>query len=83
MLKAATEAPTAPSARATQPIPPELDALVLACLAKEPDARPHDIEAMLAVLDPLASAHPWTREDAWRWWRARMGRGEDKKLAAA
>ena len=83
VLKAATEAATAPSARATQPIPPELDALVLACLAKDPGDRPRDVEAVLAVLDPLASAHPWTREDAGRWWRERTGRGEGKSLAAA
>jgi tRNA A-37 threonylcarbamoyl transferase component Bud32 len=83
VLKAATEAATAPSARAAQPVPPELDALVLACLAKDPAERPRDVEAMLAGLDPLASAYPWTREDAGRWWRERMGRGEDTSLAAA
>ena len=68
VLKAATEQPPSVTAMATQPIPPELAALVMACLAKDPEARPANVEAMLAVLEPLALAHPWTRQDARRCW---------------
>lgn len=70
VLKAATEAAPAPSAWAPRPVPPELEALVLACLAKDPAGRPRDADALLGTLERLAAAHPWTREDARRWWSA-------------
>jgi hypothetical protein len=54
------------------PIPPALDAAILACLAKEPSERP----ASAAVLDRrLAAAMPadesWTPEEARAWWDLR------------
>lgn len=42
--------PSPPSAATTRPIPPALDGLVLACLAKEPHFRPHTAEALAARL---------------------------------
>jgi eukaryotic-like serine/threonine-protein kinase len=64
--------PTPPSARAEFPIPPALDAAILACLAKEPSDRP----ASAWVLDRrLAAAVPadesWTPEEARAWWDLR------------
>jgi serine/threonine-protein kinase len=64
--------PSPPSARAEFPIPPALDAAILACLAKEPSERP----ASAAVLDRrLAAAMPadesWTPEEARAWWDLR------------
>ena len=82
VLKAATEPAPAAAAVAAQPIPGALDALVTACLAKQPEARPATVDAMLAVLEPLALEHPWTRGDAMRWWSGRDEPAEVRAEAA-
>jgi eukaryotic-like serine/threonine-protein kinase len=64
--------PTPPSARAEFPSPSALDAAVLACLAKEPSARPASawvLDRMLA--DAVASDDAWTPEEARAWWDLR------------
>jgi serine/threonine-protein kinase len=61
--------PPAPPSRVTEiAVPPELDALVLSCLEKEPGKRPQtadDLDAALASI-PLESL--WTPERSRRWW---------------
>ena len=54
---------------AHQAIPQALDDLVARCLAKAPDARPQQVEELIAVFAPLLRAHPWTQESAVRWWQ--------------
>ncbi|ACY16182.1 serine/threonine-protein kinase [Haliangium ochraceum] len=50
------EPPTPPSARAAgRPIPPLLDGLVLACLAKQPGHRPQSAQALAAELERVAA----------------------------
>jgi eukaryotic-like serine/threonine-protein kinase len=61
------EQPVAPSVRAGITLPPALDDLVLACLAKAAKDRPPsaaDLSNRLATIDVA----PWTRDDAARWW---------------
>ncbi len=61
------EPPPPPSQRTELPIPQELEAVVLACLARRPEDRPQgaaDLDAALAAV-PIA---PWTEEDAREWW---------------
>ncbi len=70
MLQHAHAAPEPPSRYATQAVPAELDAVLLACLAKNPDERPQsalDLSSWLAVLTPAAR---WTPERAAAWWQA-------------
>jgi eukaryotic-like serine/threonine-protein kinase len=67
------EEPQPPSQATDQPIPPELDALVLACLSKEMDERPADTAVVVAALDAIGDLEPWTEADAARWWRAHHG----------
>ena len=62
------EAPRA-SAVASQPIPRAIDALIARCLAKDPSARPQRIEEMIEVFSAVLAAHPWTHDDAARWWQ--------------
>ena len=50
-------------------VPARLDELVSRCLAKERSARPHDVVVILAALETLALAHPWTQRDAAEWWQ--------------
>ena len=64
--------PIPPSKRTEVSIPPELDALVLACLAKDPVARPADASALRRALTTVPLAEPWTDDDAVRWWRLHM-----------
>ena len=61
LMKHAQEAPVAPRQRRPDlGIPADLDALVMAALAKEPDQRPASAEALLAALDgaPLPRVEP-------------------------
>jgi eukaryotic-like serine/threonine-protein kinase len=53
--------PTAPSKRRRSRVPAELEALVLSCLEKSPDARPADAASLRAALLPLAA--PWLNGD--------------------
>jgi eukaryotic-like serine/threonine-protein kinase len=59
-----------PSARAGEPIPPDLDALIVRCLAKDPNARPATakiLEEELVALD----VEVWTAAEADAWWNAK------------
>jgi serine/threonine-protein kinase len=62
------EAPRA-SAVSSQPIPRALDALIARCLAKEPSARPQRIEELIEAFSAALAEHPWTHDDAARWWQ--------------
>jgi serine/threonine-protein kinase len=59
-------APEPPSRR--RPVPPDLDALVLRCLAKDPNERPQTAAELAAALRACAAAGRWTLADAERWW---------------
>ena len=61
------ETPVPPSQRTELAVPPELDRIILACLAKKPEDRPGtatELERMLAEID----VEPWTEEEADAWW---------------
>ncbi|MGB5525878.1 MAG: hypothetical protein WBN79_03380 [Gemmatimonadota bacterium] len=67
------EEPIPPSRRTEMDIPEDLDAVILACLAKDPAERPQtaeDLDARLAACSVTA----WTREQAEEWWKLH-GRG--------
>ena len=62
-------APTPPSHRGPGDVPPELEQLVLACLAKRREDRPPsaaELDRRLAA----AAVEPWTEADAEQWWTA-------------
>jgi eukaryotic-like serine/threonine-protein kinase len=59
--------PVAPSKRIDQPIPVELERLIMACLAKEPKARPESARAMSDALEKIDTSG-FTTEDALAWW---------------
>jgi eukaryotic-like serine/threonine-protein kinase len=62
------ETPDPPSRRKPG-LPAALDAVILACLEKKPEARPASAEA-LADLLRAAALPEWTRQDARAWWDA-------------
>ena len=61
-------APVAPSERSELPIPPELDALLLACLAKDPNERPQTAAELSLRLEAIPTDGPWNEARASRWW---------------
>jgi serine/threonine-protein kinase len=58
------------SSRLGKPIAPDLEQLVLDCLAKDPSDRPQSAFELERRLSDCASIPPWTSEDARRWWEA-------------
>jgi hypothetical protein len=65
-------APVPPSRFSEEPIPAQLDAIVLACLAKHPADRPASAWELADRLAECELAKPWTRDDARRWWESRL-----------
>jgi eukaryotic-like serine/threonine-protein kinase len=61
-------APVPPSQRLGRPLPADLEALVLACLAKDPAARPGSAAELEQRLAACADAGSWTLENARAWW---------------
>ena len=57
-----------PSERTELPIPPDLERLVLACLAKDPDDRPATTRDLLTALRACDLPDTWTQEAAAAWW---------------
>jgi serine/threonine-protein kinase len=68
LLKHAQATPDPPSARAELPIPKELDAIVLACLAKNPADRPQSARELARRLASVPLKDEWTPERARAWW---------------
>jgi serine/threonine-protein kinase len=62
------EAPRASSV-AKALVPRALDALIARCLAKDPAARPQRIEELIEVFAAVLGDHPWTHDEAARWWQ--------------
>jgi serine/threonine-protein kinase len=62
--------PEPPSQRLGRALPPALEALVLACLAKSPDGRPASAEALAEELRKLAVG-TWGLGQARAWWAER------------
>jgi len=67
MAKHLQEAPVPPSQRVQLDIPPRLEHVVLGCLAKKPEDRPHSA-AELSRLLAAADVERWTDEQASQWW---------------
>jgi serine/threonine-protein kinase len=65
------ETPVPPSARSGRPVPPDLEQLILACLAKSPADRPASAAVLKAALEVCAKATPHDPEVSTRWWRER------------
>jgi len=60
--------PDPPSRRSEFRISPELDAVIMDCLAKDPAARPASAAIVSARLAAAMSQEAWTDEGARRWW---------------
>jgi serine/threonine-protein kinase len=63
--------PLPPSARLGRPVPPTIEATIMACLAKDPSARPQTVTRLNELLDSCQDVPPWKKADAREWWVAR------------
>jgi serine/threonine-protein kinase len=70
LIQHAQAKPEPPSARTELPIPKELDAIVLACLAKDPSDRPQTARELARQLEAVPVRGEWTPELARAWWDA-------------
>ena len=61
-----------PSSRTDRPIPPALDALVLACLAKDPAERPQSARELAGRLEEVGLDSPWSPDRAREWWERHL-----------
>jgi serine/threonine-protein kinase len=61
--------PTPPSQRVSQPIPPALEELILACLQKDPENRPQSAQEVERRLASVPLPNGWTDEHSERWWK--------------
>jgi serine/threonine-protein kinase len=68
LMQHAHEAPLPPSARAKLEFPPGLDALILACLAKNPEDRPGSADDLAESLASIRIDSAWTVSRARVWW---------------
>ena len=73
LLMAHVNAPAEPpSSRSELPIPRELDALVMSCLAKHRDHRPSSARDLLHRLDAIPLHDGWTDDRAREWWEEHL-----------
>jgi serine/threonine-protein kinase len=64
--------PAPPSQSSELPIPPELDSLILRCLAKRPEDRPQSAHELSRLLPAIAGVPEWTQESAESWWQTNL-----------
>jgi len=68
MLQHIQAEPVAPSRVSELRIPPELDDILLRCLAKKPADRPKSAMELARVLAEVPVRESWTKERAEEWW---------------
>jgi serine/threonine-protein kinase len=77
--------PVVPPGEVRPDVPPDLDEVVLRCLAKDPAQRYPDADSLEQDLARCACAGDWDREQAVAWWHdrdtGRLGRAEDGSRA--
>ncbi len=65
--------PVPPSQHTNRHIPPDLETIVMSCLAKQPADRPQGAEAMITRLSACQDNGAWDQERARKWWSENRG----------
>jgi len=64
--------PKPPSVRLNHPLSPDLEDIIMRCLDKAPEQRPHSAEDLDHALARCALAGSWTPEQAEAWWASHV-----------
>jgi serine/threonine protein kinase len=80
LLHQVNDLPQRPSERLGRPVSPDLEELLMRCLAKKPAARPVNARELDEALSRCESAGDWTRDLAQEWWRKFAGSSSDKTI---
>ena len=68
LLHHAQTAPSPPSTMCEEVIPPQMDDLILECLAKDPSRRPASADVLWERLDRVRLTAEWNQRRARTWW---------------
>jgi serine/threonine protein kinase len=66
-------APVSPSERLGRQVSPDIEQIIVQCLAKDPKQRLPGAEALAEALDKCVASGTWTLRNAEEWWRDHMG----------
>lgn len=82
LLQHVENEPERPSTRTQGGVSPDLEELLMRCLAKKPSARPPTAAALEKSLAGCVHASAWTREMAEEWWsrRRQIEQSETKRI---
>jgi serine/threonine-protein kinase len=64
--------PVPPSQRTEQPVPPELERIIMWCLEKDPARRPSNADELIAALNQVELDPEWDQLRAREWWESHM-----------
>ena len=79
MVHQVVSPPEKPSIRLRGPVSPDLDELLMSCLAKKPAERLASADAFETALVKCAAAR-WPRPEADAWWQKRAAGQTDKTM---
>jgi eukaryotic-like serine/threonine-protein kinase len=80
MMMQVQKQPDPPSSRVRTAVPRELELIVLACLKKDPGARPRTADDLAERLGTVRLAREWTPARAREWWDAHRPPPSDRYL---
>jgi hypothetical protein len=75
--------PVRPSERLGKAVSPDLEELLMRCLAKNPASRPAGARNLDDALARCHAAGSWTRESAEDWWRAFAAAESEKTVVVS
>lgn len=78
----AHQKPISPSRRVGQEVSPELEAIIMSCLEKNPNKRPQSAGEVMELLAALEFVRPWTHERRSLWWKAHLSKSEAQSEGA-
>jgi serine/threonine-protein kinase len=72
--------PLPPSQRSEMQIPPQLEQVILRCLAKKPADRPQTAQELDRLMAGCGVSE-WTQEDAYEWWQTYLPESSSHRMA--